>query len=158
MQQRFLRSPSLQILILIAAVAALSGVAQPSAASSPALPPIVLENLTDGAVPLDGSWQFHLGDNPAWAAPGFDDSQWEQLSADKPWGEQGHSSYAGFAWYRRHVVMQPAGTAPNLALIIRHIDDVYAIYWNGKLIGGNGKFPPNPVWFQFSRPPQTYGW
>jgi sigma-B regulation protein RsbU (phosphoserine phosphatase) len=25
---------------------------------------------------IDGLWRFHLGDDPAWAAPGFDDSTW----------------------------------------------------------------------------------
>ncbi len=31
---------------------------------------------------LDGLWRFHTGDNPAWASPDFDDSQWPSLSLD----------------------------------------------------------------------------
>lgn len=31
------------------------------------------------AVALNGSWKFHVGDDPQWAEPAFDDSQWEQF-------------------------------------------------------------------------------
>jgi len=30
-------------------------------------------------------WRFHPGDDPAYAGPGFDDSSWPLLTADKPW-------------------------------------------------------------------------
>lgn len=137
-----------------------------NAASSPKIPELVtpelvLRNLGNGAVPLDGPWQFHLGDSPAWAQPSFDDSHWEQLSTDKPWGEQNHLAYTGFAWYRRHVTIDLAPqssqqTAQNLALMVRHIDDAYEIYWNGQLIARNGSFPPHAVWYAHSQPPQTF--
>ena len=32
---------------------------------------------------LDGLWRFHTGDNPAWADPNFDDSQWPLLRSDE---------------------------------------------------------------------------
>jgi len=132
-------------------------------ASPQVTPRLVLRNLGDGAVPLDGPWQFHLGDDPAWASLDFDDSQWEQLTADKPWGEQNHLAYTGFAWYRRHVEIDPASPASrqstqDLALMVRHIDDVYEIYWNGQPIGRNGEFPPHAVWYALSQPPQTFAW
>jgi hypothetical protein len=38
-----------------------------------------------GAATLSGPWQFHLGDDPQWADPGYDDSGWEKLSADQSW-------------------------------------------------------------------------
>lgn len=69
--------------------------------------PFIADGLGKGAVSLDGLWQFHLGDNSAWASVDADDATghngWEQLSAAKPWGAQGHKSYTGFAWYRRRV-------------------------------------------------------
>ena len=34
---------------------------------------------------LDGLWRFHTGDNPVWASPNFDDSQWPLLRSDEPW-------------------------------------------------------------------------
>jgi hypothetical protein len=68
---------------------------------------LVIDGLGKGTAALNGPWQFHLGDDPVWASPALDDatghSGWEQLTADKPWGAQGHLAYAGYAWYRRHV-------------------------------------------------------
>jgi len=101
-----------------------------------------------GAVPLAGPWEFHAGDDPSWASPTLDDSQWERLDAGKSWAEQGHANYTGFAWYRRTLDLIPGpGVSSNVALLIPHIDDAYEIYWNGKRIGGYGKLPPHPVWY-----------
>ncbi|HEV2445058.1 MAG TPA: hypothetical protein VGS58_04020, partial [Candidatus Sulfopaludibacter sp.] len=128
----------------------------PAATAGP-VPTLVLEDLGKGAAPLDGPWQFHLGDDLAWAAPDADDSQWEQLTADKTWGAQGHYSYTGFAWYRRHISLTPApGGTQDFALMVPAVDDAYELYWNGKRIGKNGKLPPNPTWI-FAQPPQTFG-
>lgn len=45
-----------------------------------------------GSVEITGKWQFHTGDNLAWADPAFNDSGWEQLSIDKSWGAAHASS------------------------------------------------------------------
>ena len=104
-------------------------------------------HLDGGSTRLFEPWQFHIGDNPAWAAPGFDDSAWEKLSPDKPWGAQGHPNTEGFGWYRYHVTLDPAQTAPTrLAVLIPWAEDVYEVYWNGQLIGGTGKMPPHASW------------
>ena len=112
------------------------------------LSPIVIEGLGKGTVPLRGPWQFHPGDNPTWATPTFDSSGWEQLSADQPWGKQGHASLTGFAWYRCSIAFTPApGIPAQFSLLVPKIEDAYEIYWNGLLIGRNGKLPPHPVWY-----------
>lgn len=133
-----------------------------NSSSAARTPELILRNLSDGAIPLDGPWQFQPGDDLAWASSNFDDSRWEQLTTDKPWGEQNHLAYTGFAWYRRHIAIAPdAGTndaTRDLALMVRHIDAVYEIYWNGQLIGHNGEFPPHAVWYALSQPPQTFAW
>jgi diguanylate cyclase len=118
--------------------------------------PIVIEDLGKGTFTLDGPWQFHRGDDPAWASPSFDSSGWEQLTADKPWGRQGHASLAGFAWYRCQIALNPAlGVAPRFSLLVPKIKDSYEIYWNGSLIGQNGKLPPHPIRY-LSQPAQTF--
>lgn len=121
---------------------------------------LAVDGLGKGAVPLDGSWQFHIGDDPAWAMPGADDSTakgWEQLSAHKPWGLQGHASYTGFAWYRRHVSLTPApGASPDFAIMLDGVANAYELYWNGTLVGRNGQMPPHPVWY-FTQSAQTFG-
>lgn len=121
---------------------------------------LVVKELGKGAVSLDGLWQFHLGDDPSWAAEALDDSAkngWEEISADKPWGEQGHESYVGYAWYRRHIsVTYAAGSSSDFALMFPMVEDAYEIYWNGRLIGKDGRLPPHAMWYQ-KRLAQTFG-
>ncbi len=157
--QRFRILASFCIFIITLGWASVSspGATAPAATSINAPAPLVIHELGKGTTPLDGLWQFHLGDDTAWAAPQVDDSHWEQLSADKPWGVQGHASYTGFGWYRRHVGLRPAsGASPDLALFIRGVADAYELYWNGQLIAKSGDFPPHAAWY-FLQPPQTYG-
>ena len=124
----------LQLLALIAAAAIVFPPLQIHGAdlADASASPLTIEGLGKGVAPLDGPWQFHLGDNPAWAAPGVDDATghngWEQLTADAPWGTQGHASYTGYAWYRRQINITPApGVSPDVTLLIPAIDDVYEL-------------------------------
>jgi serine phosphatase RsbU (regulator of sigma subunit) len=145
----------LQAAMLVALAATLSQAAKAWSAPAPAA--TVIDGLGKGLVQLNGPWQFHLGDNPAWAAPGFDDSGWEQLRGNDPWGAQGHAGYTGFAWYRLHLSLNPApGADPNTALLLSDVMDAYELYLNGAPVGGNGTLPPHPVWY-FNQPPQTFG-
>jgi len=107
--------------------------------------------LDGGAVSLDGPWQFHLGDDLAWASPQFDDSAWEQLSGDKPWGAQTHPNTEGFGWYRLHIAFAP--DAPSaIALLVPNVDDSYQVFWNGHLVGTFGKLPPKANLWQSPEP------
>jgi hypothetical protein len=122
-----------------------------TAASSAApvqAPTLTIDGLGKGTAPLDGPWQFHLGDNSAWAQPGIDDATgrngWEQIKADTSWGRQGHPSYTGYAWYRRHLSVATApGVPSNVVLDIPFVDDAYQLYWNGVQVGHWGSFPPH---------------
>ena len=129
--------------------------AQASTRTTP-VTPILIEGLGKGAFPLNGPWQFHPGDDPAWANPTFDSSNWEQVTADKPWGKQGHSGLIGFAWYRCSIVLTSApGVPPQFSLLVPRIKDAYEVYWNGSFIGRNGRLPPNPVRY-LSQPAQIF--
>ncbi len=120
---------------------------------------IAVDECSQTAVALAAPWRFHTGDDAGWADPSLDDSRWEEVSADRPWGEQGHASYAGFAWYRAHIEIASCGNgetasgrsvsdaSPAVALLVPHVDSAYEVYWNGVLIGRDGKFPPNPVYY-----------
>jgi serine phosphatase RsbU (regulator of sigma subunit) len=120
-----------------------------------------ISGLGKGLAPLDGPWQFHLGDDPVWAKPDLNDATgtngWEQLSANKTWGAQGHPAYVGYGWYRKHVQLDAApGVEPEFALMMPRVDDVYEIYWNGMRIGAHGTMPPHPS-FTWDRGARTYG-
>jgi len=124
-------------------------------------PIFVANGLGKGTVDLSGPWEFQTGDNPAWSSPGLNlndprvAGEWEQITAEKPWGAQGHPAYVGYAWYRRQIRITSApGADPDVALYIQHMDDAYEVYWNGTLIGRNGSMPPNPRWY-YSQASQT---
>jgi diguanylate cyclase len=123
--------------------------------ASPDLP-VVVEDLGKGTVALTGPWQFHAGDNPAWADPAFDSSAWEQIQGGQTWGTQGHAGLSGFAWYRCSISIAPArGVAPKFSLLVPLVDDAYEVYWNGVLVGRNGELQPRPDW-PYSQSPQTF--
>ncbi len=138
---------NLIVALLLAAMA--SGLAaQTTPASSASSAPFVLEGLGKGLIALDGPWQFRVGDNPAWAAPGFDDSHWQQLSTDKAWDQQGHGSYDGFAWYRRSIVIPPSlSSTMDLGLFIPSVGNACEVFWNGALVGHIGTMPPHQSWY-----------
>ncbi len=146
---------SLTLLVWMLAVgAARAQISIPPAIPHAAPPVLALDDLGKGAVPLDGPWQFHLGDNPLWAQPGIDDATghggWETILATRPWGAQSHYAYTGFAWYRRHLRIAPApGVQPDFLLLMPQVSDAYEVYWNGVPIGRLGKLPPHASWPAF---------
>lgn len=116
--------------------------------------------LGHSSVELTGPWKFHVGDNPAWAQPDFDDTAWSTMDLTPPpgsfdpyigtggfvpgWTARGFAAYSGFAWYRLrvHVVERAAGDkSTGLALKMPDdVDDAYQVFANGKLIGQFGRF------------------
>ena len=91
---------------------------------------------------LQGGWRFEIGDNPKYANPGYDDSDWEYISVPSLWENQGFPGYDGFAWYRIEVKIPRHLRNRQLYLKLGRIDDVDRTYLNGTLIGGEGEFPP----------------
>src|SRR5271165_2642968 len=126
-------------------------------------PALVIKDIGPGEVPIGGDWEFHLGDDMRWADPAYDDSHWERIKADNPWGAQTHPSYTGFAWYRRLIDITPSSGGPQkLAILIPPVDNAYELYWNGIQIGHQGTPPPEAVWYfgqrhSFALPTSTSG-
>jgi hypothetical protein len=79
---------------------------------------------------IDGFWRFHPGDNPAWAAPGFDDSRWKLLRSDHSWYVQGYPGMSGYAWCR-FTVHLPAASGPT-SLLLGPILTGYRVYVDGQ--------------------------
>ncbi|MBD8873370.1 glycoside hydrolase family 2 [Rhodanobacter sp. DHB23] len=115
--------------------------------------------LRSAATLLDGTWRFHVGDDPRWANADADDSGWETVDLTAPpgshdgdvglpdyvggWMAHGHPGYHGYAWYRRAVAV-PAGHAAWDILGPTLVEDGYELYWNGRLLGGSGRLGANP--------------
>ncbi|HLI77317.1 MAG TPA: hypothetical protein VKV02_10265, partial [Acidobacteriaceae bacterium] len=64
-----------------------------------------LETDREPMASLDGQWRFHPGDDPRWADPRFDDSQWPLVRSGKDWDEIGYHDLNGIAWYRFRVTL-----------------------------------------------------
>jgi hypothetical protein len=111
--------------------------------------------LGQSVVALNGPWKFHVGDDPRWADPDFDDSQWETVDL-KPtpqttvpgvpipgfvtgWEARGHPGYAGYAWYRMRLLIS-AADGPLALLSPEWFDNAFQVFANGRLIGAFGDF------------------
>ncbi len=92
---------------------------------------------------LAGLWAFQPGDDPAWAAPGFDDRGWTRLRVPGSWRRQGYTSLAGVAWYRLRVPPLWPREEP-LGLRLGRVDSAYELYVGGQRLGGAGALPPMP--------------
>jgi hypothetical protein len=111
--------------------------------------------LGQSVVALYGPWKFHVGDNPQWADPGFDDSHWETVDLRPTpettlpavpipgfvsgWTSRGHAGYAGYAWYRIRVHISGAD-GPLTLLAPQYFDSAFQLFVNGHLAGSFGKF------------------
>jgi hypothetical protein len=96
-------------------------------------------------VDLNGTWKFELGDDLRRAEPGYDDSKWESIKVPGRWEDQGYPGYDGYAWYRRHFMIQKDDVNRVLYLRIGAIDDCDEVYLNGHFIGFYGTLPPHFV-------------
>jgi hypothetical protein len=134
---------------LLSAACALPCAAQ---ASQHANAPLLAGNLGRAYVAVDGPWAFRPGDNPAFAAADFDDSQWARIQVDRSWEGQGFKNLTGYAWYRRRIAIEEAEKNADwqLALTLPAIQGAAEIYWNGRLVGTYGKLPPDALWYDQS--------
>ena len=91
--------------------------------------------------------RFHVGDDPAWQQPGFDDSAWQVLDLDRDWNQQGIQNSNAFAWYRIHVVIPSElkkGFVKDVLLDLGPIDDWDETWLNGVRVGKTGSYPGDP--------------
>jgi len=124
---------------------------------------------------LYGPWQFKVGDSPIdqktgqplWAAPEFDDSQWEKVDLTPTtglvdpltgqrgfvpgWTLKGHPGYWGYAWYRLRVTVQSSGEELALAGPA-NVDDFYQVFADGNLLGEFGDFSKRTPTGYYTRP------
>jgi len=115
--------------------------------------------LRAAATLLDGAWRFHTGDDPRWADTDMDDAGWQRIDMTPlpgshdgdvglpdyvgGWMAHGHPGYHGYAWYRRAVTV-PAAPASWEILGPTLVEDGYALYWNGEMLGGSGRLGLHP--------------
>ena len=90
---------------------------------------------------LDQDWRFVLKDGSAdWAAPQFDDSRWEVVSAPHTWnafdGQDGAKAYfRGTGWYRRHFRLPPEAKGQRVLLEFDGVSREADVFVNGRAVG-----------------------
>ncbi len=94
-------------------------------------------------VEFDNEWKFSPGDDPDWAEPDYDDTEWNQIQSQSAWENQGYPYLDGFAWYRKTVDVPQNLSDSYLILALGMIDDRDQVYFNGKRIGGTGHIDKN---------------
>ncbi|MDR0834153.1 MAG: acetylxylan esterase [Candidatus Symbiothrix sp.] len=96
------------------------------------------------------AWKFHAGEgvDSLWMNPGYDDAAWQPVSDLKLLKDQNVALANGFGWYRKTVQLSDSLQAKSLAQggIVLHLAKFAAVdevYFNGRLVGKTGHFPPN---------------
>ncbi|MBS2036771.1 hypothetical protein JST97_17405 [bacterium] len=79
--------------------------------------------------------RFQPGDNPAYASPDYDDSDWPWLRLPGTWESQGYPGLDGSAWLRLHFEQDPALLPAQPYVLLGKIDDGDETYLNGHKIG-----------------------
>jgi phosphoserine phosphatase RsbU/P len=87
-------------------------------------------------------WRVHEGDNPAWASPGFDDSQWATIRFRQL--NESEVSNAGTHWYRATFQVPADFAGQELAVGMGPLDEVYDVYVDGARVGRLGHWEPDP--------------
>lgn len=109
---------------------------------------VILVLLIDNAsqaqsINLPKESKFKFGDDPEWAKPTFNDHDWANQQLAKSFKKD--SSYC---WYRIKITIPSSmktTAGKGIKLNLGKIDDADQTYFNGKLIGESGSFPPNYV-------------
>lgn len=94
-------------------------------------------------IELQSKWRIEIGDEMKYKNPDFNDSDWEFIKVPCPWENDGFPGYDGYAWYRITFEIPERLREEHLYLKLGRIDDVDMTFFNGKLIGESGVFPPN---------------
>ncbi len=96
----------------------------------------------DGSIRLPDQWKFLPGDSMLRKDPGFDDSQWREITVPSRWEDAGYTGLDGFAWYRVKFSVPAGWKRGPMKLYLGRIDDCDETYLNGTLVGKSGTFPP----------------
>ena len=113
---------------------------------------LTLEAIHSGADLSSAPWKYHLGDNPEWASPTFDDTAWESMSTLLPRKELSENRWEGIGWFRLHLSVpdEQLWHLP-LALYVTYQAGASEIYLDGELIYkfgtvGTRKEEEKPYW------------
>ncbi len=95
-----------------------------------------------GPIALSAPWQFHAGDDPAFATAGFDDGDWQAVDSRLRTGER-PEDWAGFGWFRLRFWVSPGLRGTPLAMMMDSMGAA-EIYLDGAALYSLGTVSPDP--------------
>jgi sialate O-acetylesterase len=104
--------------------------------------PLILAGDLNREIDLRGEWLFEIGDNLEFADPNYNDSRWVTVNVPDAWENEGFPGFNGYGWYRTSFIVPKTIKNKIIILKLGQIDDVDRVYFNGRLLGGYGDFPP----------------
>src|SRR5665213_2230004 len=93
---------------------------------------------------LLSGWKFHPGDDPHWANPGIDDSQWQPADPRTDITKFDRLKNAGVGWLRLHIIADSAVTRERILAWVSQYS-ASEIYLDGKLIQKYGYIDHDPA-------------
>ncbi|WP_375418319.1 ATP-binding protein [uncultured Hymenobacter sp.] len=127
------------LLLLLPAVRAQSGATGPAAPAA-----LRVERLPARGLMLEKSWRYHAGDNPAWARPDFNDSDWQELDLGRPQRELPPHLQTGISWLRLRLRVGDSLRRHTLLLQMGALG-AWELYLNGRLLQHKGTLHPAPA-------------
>lgn len=130
-------------LLLLAAALALPGILTATnlqAQNHPAIPQVFDATRLYEPRDLDGTWLVHAGDDPVYASPSFDDSQWIPFNPRTSITEVFPKPRPEVIWYRQRIKIDPTQT--GLAFKEQQISGAFEVYVNGERILAEGSVVP----------------
>lgn len=89
---------------------------------------------------LGMNWLLQVGDDPAWAQAGYDDSRWMVVDPNKSLKTYFLNSRPAILWYRLHVKVAPNQT--GLGLEEWNLSSAFDVYVNGEKLLSAGQVAP----------------
>ncbi|WP_435357819.1 7TM diverse intracellular signaling domain-containing protein [Emticicia sp. SJ17W-69] len=96
-----------------------------------------IDSIPQQGILLDKGWKFHVGDNPDFAKPDFDDSEWSSIDPTQDVMDLIQCRKSPIIWLRLRLLPNNEFDDKFLALIVKQTG-ASEIYLNGKLIHSFG--------------------
>ena len=93
---------------------------------------------------LKNGWRYHVGDNPAWARPDFDDRAWDTLSPTRPRRGLPPALGTGISWLRLRFELGDS-LRQRALLLLTNSYGAWELYVDGQLVRRNGIVHPDPT-------------
>jgi hypothetical protein len=138
MRRLLLLAPLLLVTFLVLMVCG------PGRAGTPADAPAPITGLPSAGILLDQGWQYHAGDNPLWAKPEYDDSNWQPINPAEDIRDLEPIWQAPIGWFRIRLTVDSTVRRQSLALLIGQTG-ASEIFVNGRLLLRLGVVSADPA-------------